>query len=152
MQQTKQLRSHLASVRAHEALALARRGAYAAALHAAAQSAAIDPTLPHPHAIAAKVHFWCGGVDEAERALREAARRGLDQRRAAAMAASIASFRERVRIIREAEELAQARRAKARRSLDEGWTALLGWFTDQRLTMILFLLVVLCALSLGGLL
>ena len=151
MQHTRQLRMHLAADRARKALALARSRRFADALVAVEECVRLDPTLPHPHVIAAKIHFWRGELERAEKRLTLALSCGGDQEHASAMRMAIDGFRARRLFEREAAAVSRARTSARLQQLREGGVAIAAWFDQQRLTQIFFLLGLLACLSLGGL-
>ena len=150
-QTTHQLRAHLAGIRARDALTLARTGDSSSALAAAEQCARIDPSLPHPHALAAKIQFWRGDLDEAERRLAEAARRGLDRAQVETMQMAIDDFKARLKREDEARALSNAAWSARIEQIRRGWFEMARWFSDERLTAILFLAVLIVTLIFGGL-
>ncbi len=148
---TQQLRTHFALERARVALRLARSGNLRDAVEAAEESARLDPSLPHPHVIAAKIWFWRGDLQESERALGFATRLGLATSDAGAMQWAIDEFRTRLRREDEAREYSRAlwhhQGQRVRSILCHG----LDWFTDARLTAFVFLALLFVMLQFGTL-
>ena len=149
MKEIQTLRRTLGARWTADSVKLASRGHTENALAAAGRAAAIDPSLPQPHAIAAKLQFWEGNLDAAQGHLDEARRRGLDANDAGAMQAAIDEMRGRsrsaLRARAHAEELRAARKAALLKAVD----AVGEWCTTERLAMVVMLLAMVVTLMLA---
>jgi hypothetical protein len=149
MKEIQTLRRTLGARWIADSVSLANRGRVSDALAAADRAASIDPSLPQPHAIAAKLQFWEGNLDGAQRQLEEAKSRGLDASDCSAMQDAIDEMRERSRIAARARarsaELRMARSVAMLKAVD----AFGVWCTTQRLAMVVMLLAMVVTLMLA---
>jgi hypothetical protein len=149
MKEIRTLRRTLGARWVANSVSLANRGRVSDALAAADRAASVDPSLHQPHAIAAKLQFWTGNLDAAQRHLEQARSKGLDASDCSAMQHAIDEMRERGRIAARARahlaELRTARRTAGLEALD----AFGVWCTTQRLAMVVMLLAIVVTLMLA---
>ncbi len=149
MKEIRTLRRTLGARWVANSVSLANRGRVSDALAAAERAESIDPSLPQPHVIAAKLQFWEGNLDGAQRHLEEAKSRGLDVSDCSAMQDAIDEMRERSRISARARthsaELRMARSVAVLKAVD----AVGAWCTTQRLAMVVMLLAIVVTLMLA---
>jgi|GEM_PF-6302075 len=149
MKEIRTLRRTLGARWTADSVSLVNRGLLTDALAAADRAASVDPSLPQPHAIAAKLQFWEGDLDTAQRHLDEARGRGLDAEDCSAMQAAIDEMRERSRSILRARAHAVELRAARKAALLKAVDAVGEWCTTERLAMVAMLLAMVVTLMLA---
>jgi ATP/maltotriose-dependent transcriptional regulator MalT len=145
---TRELRRVVGARRVGDAVRLAMDGRLAEALDAADYAARIDESIPHPHVVAAKVHFWTGDLGAAQLRLDEARRRGLPSGDAADMQAAIDEMRMRAQAAARARAHAAELRAARRDAILKAVDAVGLWCTTERLAMVVVLLTIMVTLML----
>ncbi len=149
MNQTKVLRNILATQKVADAVRFVRGSRIKQAEILLSEAIRLDSALPHTYAILAKISFWKGDLQSADRFIAQAQANGLDANRVAAMSSAVSAFRKKLADRDQFWMDMQTNVKGIGKQIVQLVNLISGSITEERLNRLLFLVVLFTFLSLA---
>lgn len=149
MNQTKVLRNILATQRVADAVRCVRASRIKQAEILLSEAIRLDSALPQTYAILAKIYFWKGDLQSADRFIAQAQANGLDANRVAAMNSAVSAFRKKLADRDQFWMDMQTNVKAAGKQIVNSYKLIAGSITEERLNLFLFFSVVFTLISLA---
>ena len=149
MNQTKVLRNILATQRVADAVRCVRASRMKQAEILLSEAIRLDSALPQTYAILAKIYFWKGDLQSADRFIAQAQVNGLDANCVAAMSSAVSAFRKKLADRDQFWRDMQTNVKAAGKQIVNSYKLIAGSITEERLNLFLFFAVVFTLISLA---